>query len=297
MKPDAKTLPVAVAALIAIAAACARKEAHESPAAPPAPAAATAQEAEAATTRPVAAHAEAPHWSYEGESGPSNWSRLASDYAACAAGRSQSPIDIVAPAAGSIAELRSAFPPAELEIERHEHSADAIDNGHTIQVNYSRGDTLTVGDERFDLVQYHFHAPSEHTVAGKHWPMEMHLVHQSATGKLAVIGVLIEEGANNAAFEPIWSGLPEEKGVERHFENVAIHVDDLLPKERASYRYEGSLTTPPCSEDVEWFVMTTPVELSSAQIGAFTAIFEGNNRPTQPLHGRLVASDRLPDAR
>ena len=107
--------------------------------------------------------------------------------------------------------------------------ADAVNNGHTIQVNYTQGDTLTVGDASYESSQYPFHAPSEHTVRGKHSPMEMHLVHKSPSGALAVVGVLIEEGAHNPAFDPVWSNLPRSKGMESHLEHVKVDVDDLLP--------------------------------------------------------------------
>jgi len=209
-------------------------------------------------------------------------------------GRAQSPIDIVAPAhRGSPDATALKVAPASLRIVHHDHIADAVNNGHTVQVNYSDGDTLTVGGRAYQLVQYHFHAPSEHTVDGKHFPMEMHLVHTNAEGQLAVIGVLITEGAHNAAFDPIWADLPLSKDVEHHLEHVKVDVDALLPKARTTYRYEGSLTTPPCSEGVTWFVMTTPIALSKAQIGAFTALFHGNSRPVQPLNGRPVLSDEV----
>lgn len=238
----------------------------------------------------------APHWGYEGAEAPDSWGKLSPEFSACAAGRSQSPIDIGKTSSASLPELRAAFRPAELKIVHHEHAEDAINNGHTIQVNYRDGDGLAVGDARFELIQYHFHAPSEHTIGGKHYPMEMHVVLQSAAGKLAVIGVLIEEGAHNAAFDPVWSNLPKAKGVERHLEHVKVTVEDLLPTTRTSYRYEGSLTTPPCSEGVKWFVMTTPVQLSADQIAAFTALVKDNNRPVQPLNGRAVVTDPILEA-
>jgi carbonic anhydrase len=142
-------------------------------------------------------------------------------------------------------------------------------------------------------VQYHFHSPSEHTVKGQHHPMEMHLVHKSADNKLAVIGVFIDEGAHNAAFDPIWSNLPDTKGEEVHVENVMVDVNQLLPASMESYRYDGSLTTPPCSEGVKWIVMTTPIQMSAEQINAFRAIISGNNRPVQPLNSRVVETDRV----
>ena len=121
----------------------------------------------------------------------------------------------------------------------------------------------------------------------------MHLVHKASDGSLAVIGVFIEEGSHNAAFDPIWANLPSEKGVETHFEEVTVNVDDLLPASPTTFRYDGSLTTPPCSEGLKWFVMTQPIQLSSDQIGAFTALIQGNNRPVQPLNDRSIMTDRI----
>ena len=152
---------------------------------------------------------------------------------------------------------------------------------------------MTVSGRAHQLVQYHFHAPSEHTVNGLQFPMEMHLVHTNAEGQLAVIGVLIIEGPHNAAFDPIWANLPATKDVEHHLEHIKVDVDALLPSASTAYRYEGSLTMPPCSEGVKWFVMTTPIALSQVQIAAFTTLFHGNNRPVQPLNGRPAVSDTV----
>jgi carbonic anhydrase len=186
-----------------------------------------------------------------------------------------------------------AFPRTELKIAHHAHVADGINNGHTIQINLPGGDTLTIGSDTYALAQYHFHNPSEHTVSGRHSPMEMHLVHKSAAGALAVVGVLIDEGAHNSAFDPIWANLPNAKGIETHYPSTTVDVDALLPVIRTTYRYDGSLTTPPCSEGVKWILMTTPIHLSKAQITAFTQLIPDNNRPTQPLNGRRVVTDRI----
>jgi carbonic anhydrase len=167
----------------------------------------------------------APHWGYSGEAGPAAWGKLSPEFSACAAGRSQSPIDIGKTSSASLPELRAAFGPAELKIVHHEHVEDAVNNGHTIQVNYTDGDTLAVGDARYELVQYHFHAPSEHTVGGKRYPMEMHLVHKSAAGTLAVIGVLIEQGAHNAAFDPVCRTFPRRRESGSHL-STSRCVDD-----------------------------------------------------------------------
>jgi carbonic anhydrase len=244
-------------------------------------------------TRPVAPPPDATHWTYEGEKGPQFWGKLDPDFSLCAEGKSQSPIDIAKTSPASLPKLRAKFSPANLRIVHHEHLADEINNGHTIQVNYSEGDTITLGDVDYELIQFHFHAPSEHTVQGKQYPMEMHFVHKAPSGALAVIGVFIERGTHNAAFDTIWSNLPKQKGVESHYEHVQVNVDDLLPHSQRTYRYDGSLTTPPCSEGVKWLVMQSPIQLSAAQIWRFTSLIEGNNRPVQPLHHRVTAIDEI----
>jgi carbonic anhydrase len=255
-------------------------------------AAAAASPPPAQTTPADAAH-EAPHWSYEEAAGPAKWNTLDAGWKICGEGRNQSPIDIEKMAKSSSPASKEEFEPASLNITHHEHSADVINNGHTIQVNYAEGDTLRIGDRQFQLLQYHFHSPSEHTVGGRHYPMEMHLVHQSADGQLAVVGVFIEEGESNAAFDLIWSNLPKTKDLEYHLGNVKVDIGSLLPGDKTAYRYDGSLTTPPCSEGVRWIIMTTPIQLSPRQLAAFRAIIKDNNRPTQPLNGRAVVNDRI----
>ena len=244
-------------------------------------------------TRPVAPAAGDPEWHYEGANGPAQWGRLSPKFAACSDGRSQSPIDIANTTRGATTALRTQFAPAELRIAHHDHIADGINNGHTIQINYAGADALTLGDASYQLAQYHFHSPSEHTVAGKHFPMEMHMVHKSADSRLAVVAVFIAEGRHNKAFDPVWANLPAQKGIETHLSAVKVDVDQLIPAARTSYRYDGSLTTPPCSEGVRWIVMTTPIELSNEQVGAFTRLVKDNNRPVQPLNGRTVLTDAV----
>lgn len=257
------------------------------------PPAATPAAAPASSARPAVLAAEAPEWHYEGAEGPAYWGTLSPKFAACGEGRHQSPIDITDATPGATGELRTTFPPAELRIAHHEHIADGINNGHTIQINYPSAETLTLGGVVYQLTQYHFHSPSEHTVDGKHFPMEMHLVHKAADERLAVVGVFIAEGAHNRAFDPVWANLPAQKGIETHYPAVKVDVDALLPTARTSYRYDGSLTTPPCSEGVSWIVMTTPIELSSEQVAAFTRLIKDNNRPLQRLNGRTILTDAI----
>jgi carbonic anhydrase len=254
--------PFSLLAAIGIAAACA----HEHPAS-----------AEAAHD---GVHAEA-HWSYEGPTGPEHWGSLSPAFALCATGKSQSPIDIRDATSVDLPNLVFHYAPTPVEI---------VNNGHTVQVNYAAGSYVEVDGVRYDLVQFHFHAPSEHTIAGRFAAAEMHLVHKSATGALAVVGVLLEEGEHNARFDPVWNNLPGKPGAAQRFA-AEIDADDLLPADPRTYRYMGSLTTPPGTEDVHWNLMVEPVRLSKAQIAAFTKVYRGNNRPIQALNGRKVLQD------
>jgi carbonic anhydrase len=244
-------------------------------------------------TRAVSPPAGEVKWGYETADGPATWAKLAPKWAACSAGKSQSPIDIEKTRKADLPAFSAQFRPVELRIIHHEHMADVVNTGHSIQVNYTEGDKLKLGNAEFELLQFHFHSPSEHTLAGKHFPMEMHMVHKSAEGKLAVVGVFIEEGEAHPDFDPALAHLPKSKGIEFHMEHVKVDVNRLLPAQTTSYRYTGSLTTPPCSEQVQWIVMTKPIQFSAQQIAAFQKVMKGNNRPTQPLDGRAVATDSI----
>ena len=239
------------------------------------------------------AGAGAAHWDYDGDEGPSNWAQLSPEYSACAQGRSQSPIDLPSVGLGDPGAVASDFNPADFEAHPNEHLEQAFNNGHTIQVDFHNGDSLIIGEERFQLAQFHFYAPSEHTISGRSLPMEVHLVHRSESGALAVLGILVVEGEHNPAYDPIWKHLPREAGARHGLEELTIDLEDLLPKRRLAFRYLGSLTTPPCAEGVRWFVLAQPVALSAEQIATFTAIYDHNNRPTQPLYGRSLVLERL----
>ncbi len=218
------------------------------------------------------------HWSYEGETGPGHWGELSEKFEACSKGTSQSPINIEATATEGHGEVEFHYSPSRIKI---------LNNGHAVQVNYDKGSYIKVDGKRYDLLQFHFHSPSEHTVDGKHAAIEMHLVHKSKDGQLAVVGVLIEKGGSNGAYKDVWANLPEEEGHEK-VTKATVNAVKLLPAKKTYYTYSGSLTTPPCSENVAWFVMKTPVKLSGDQIKAFMEIMHGDNRPTQPLNGRKV---------
>ena len=234
---------------------------------------------------------ETPHWDYGGEHGPASWGELCPEFAACKSGHAQSPIDLTGvPEIGAPALITN-YVPAALQIVHHEHVADIVNNGHSVQVDYPESAELAVGDRRYKLLQFHFHSPSEHSVNGRSYPLEMHLVHKADDGKLAVIGVLFEEGPENEILAPLFDHLPTERGVRYHYDHVKVDVDALLPANRTAYRYEGSLTTPPCSEGVAWFVLANTMSLSPRQIEEFRAVMHGNNRPTQALHERSIVLD------
>jgi carbonic anhydrase len=231
--------------------------------------------------------AAAPHaqWSYAGDTGPARWGELDPAYALARTGRHQSPVDIdtsrVVRADG-----------AALETSYQDASIELLNNGHTVEDDYHGGGTLTVDGHAYRLAQFHFHSPSEHTVDGAHAPMEVHLVHKDADGALAVIGVLIREGRSHPDIARLWEHMPAEAGRSEAVEGVTVNAARLLPGSLASYRYSGSLTTPPCSEGVSWFVLQEPIEASAEQIAAFRAVIRDNNRPTQPLNARTITASR-----
>jgi carbonic anhydrase len=226
-----------------------------------------------------------PHWTYEGEEGPSHWGELDESYATCSVGKSQSPIDVLNPSEQDLTNISFHYQPSKLNI---------LNNGHTVQVNYDPGSYIELDNTRYDLVQFHYHAPSEHTIDGESFPSELHIVHRSADGNLAVVGILLKEGAENVAYQPFISNLPAEK-TDPKDTGVSINAIDLLPSSQTTFRYNGSLTTPPCTEGVNWLLMTTPVELSAQQLTALDSLFEGGtNRPVQPMNDRTLIEDTTP---
>ncbi len=222
-------------------------------------------------------HGGAPHWEYEGEMGPENWGK---QFPTCAAGKSQSPLNIVGPFEKSTVTLKPDYKPGVLKV---------INNGHTIQVNVAPGSTLKVGNESYELVQFHFHRPSEEQIDGKPMAMVTHMVHKSADGKLAVIGVLMRESAvQNRTLWSIWKNMPPKEGPEVEVAGVSINPATLLPESLAHYAYEGSLTTPPCTEGVKFFIMKSPIGIQREMIDSFP--FKMNARPVQPLNGRKIGA-------
>ena len=227
--------------------------------------------------------AEQAPWSYEGETGPAAWGRLSPDFALCETGTMQSPINLVGAVREPLPGPTFRYTAAPVEV---------ANLGHTLQVNYTPGNnTLILGDDTYELLQYHFHTPAEHLLRGEHFPMAAHLVHRSAAGELAVVGVLIREGAENAALRQVWSRLPTTAGEVSRDPSMPITPEALLPRDRTNYRYPGSLTTPPCTEGVRWIVMAEPIEMSRAQIAAVRNVIHTTNRPVQPLGARDLVLD------
>ncbi len=237
-----------------------------------------------------------PIFGYEGSIGPEFWADLNPEWAACGTGSSQSPIDIVAESVP-----RRNIP--DIEFDYSPTMISTVNNGHTVQFNYDVGSRIYLGDLEFDLLQFHFHSPSEHTFeGGAQFDAEMHLVHRSANGRLAVVAVLIQEGDENPAIADtrfLGQILPRAEGVSFAI-NETINIETLLPDDRRAYVFSGSLTTPPCSEGVLWMVLRQPIQASRKQISTlnealnnleFASSAGTNNRPTQPTNQRPIVLD------
>lgn len=216
------------------------------------------------------------HWGYEGDNGPEHWG---DNFPICGKGKKQSPLNIVGPFEKSKETLSVDYKEGPLKI---------LNNGHTIQVNVEPGSTLTIGKETFDLLQFHFHRPSEEQVEGKNAAMVAHFVHKSKEGKLAVIGVLLNEGKDNASIKTLWANLPPKEMEEYLPAKVMFNPAAMMPKELGFYNYEGSLTTPPCTEGVQFYILKAPVDISKGQLSKFP--FKLNARPVQSLNGRKISS-------
>jgi carbonic anhydrase len=230
----------------------------------------------AAQVAPAAAHTL--HWSYEGETGPHAWARLAPEFAKCGSGERQSPIDIRDGMQLDLEPITFEYRPSSFKV---------IDNGHTIQANVNGWNSMRVMGRRFRLVQFHFHKPSEEMIDGRQYEMVVHLVHKDSEGRLAVVAVLVDGGKPQPAIQTVLNNLPLEKGEEV---TGATNLDlaQLLPANRTYFTYMGSLTTPPCTEDVLWVVMKQPVQASADQLNLFSRIYPMNARPIQASSGRMI---------
>lgn len=220
-------------------------------------------------------------WSYRGKTGANFWGNLDPKFEACSLGQAQSPIDIESSANSDIGSLELNYQDTPLKI---------VNNGRTIRVDYQPGSYLTLDDRRYELLQFHFHQPSEHLISGQALDMEAHLVHKDwTTGNLVVLAVLMTEGKINLALDRVWNKIPFGNDNEE-VSDLIINASNLLPDSiDRYYRYQGSLTTPPCSEIVTWLILKQPVEISKLQIDRFLEIVGTNARPVQPLNNRILS--------
>ncbi len=222
------------------------------------------------------------HWGYDGAGAPENWGKLRPDYATCASGKRQSPIDIRDGIRVDLEAIKFDYKPTRFRI---------VDNGHTVQVTVGEGSTLHVMGKRYELVQFHFHKPSEERVNGRPFDMVIHFVHRDYDGNLAVVAVLLESGAENPQIQTLWNNMPLEQSQELTPADV-LEPAKLLPENRAYWTYMGSLTTPPCSENVLWMVMKQAMPVSAEQIAIFGRLYKNNARPVQAANGRLIKGSR-----
>ena len=238
----------------------------------------SAQKAAVATALLPPAPRHSTTWSYEGETGPANWGRINADWAKCGAGTRQSPIDL---RDGMKVDLE------QIAFDYHPSAFTVTDTGHTIEVAVGMGNFITVQNRTYELVQFHFHRPSEERINGKGTEMVVHLEHKDAEGHLAIIAVLLERGAANALIQTVWNNLPLEKN-DTVTPSVVVDVNAILPARREYFTFMGSMTTPPCSEGVLWLVMKQPMPASAPQMALFSRLYPLNARPSQASGGRVI---------
>lgn len=232
--------------------------------------------------KPETADEHAIHWGYAGPSGPDHWGELAPENISCKIGKNQSPIDLRDNAAVGTTGL------PQLDVVYQDVPLRVLNNGHTVQVNYPLGSYIKVGDHRYELMQFHFHTPSEHKKEGFNYPMEMHLVHKDGDGNLAVMGILFQEGEENESLNSLLSHLPRDVGKQHFYQNASLNPASFIPGDTEFYKYSGSLTTPPCSEGVYWMVFKQPIQASAEQIQKMNDLMGDNSRPFQPKNARAV---------
>jgi carbonic anhydrase len=228
------------------------------------------------------------HWGYEGHEGPEHWADLSEDFAACRDGTQQSPIDLTSAVPIENVGFERRLGEMVLTADQRATVMDIIDNGHTIQVTNNAPMSIDLDGTVYELVQYHFHAPSEHTIDGDYFPLEIHFVHKSVENELVVFGLLIEEGERALMIDPVIAALPAGPGDARHLEDLQLGMSELGELPKSYYRYHGSLTTPPCSEGVEWIVFSETRDISADQLAALESHLRNNNRPVQPLGERVL---------
>lgn len=227
---------------------------------------------------------ESPHleWGYTGPTGPDHWAELSQEYGVCARGQQESPIDLRQAVAADLGRLATHWRPLPLRV---------VDTGHALQVDSPAGSDMSLAGRSYVLAQFHIHHPSEHLLNGRRFPLEIHFVHRGQGGVLGVVGVFVEEGRTNPELQRVLDARPAGHGQTRAVAGGVVNIAALLPG-GAFHRYEGSLTTPPCSENVDWVVMARPIQASAAQIAAFERVYPFNARPLQALNRRFLLRSR-----
>ncbi len=227
------------------------------------------------------AHGGEAHWAYEGETGPQAWGKLKPDFNICAIGKRQSPINIEDgnTLQGPAEPVQFAYAPS---------NGTVVNNGHTIQVDVQGENAITVRGSTYRLLQFHFHTPSEEQINSRRFPMVAHLVHKNNEGQLAVVAVLLDEGTASPFIDKVWTYMPLDANDRVRMPHGLLNLSELLPTDQRYYQFMGSLTTPPCSENVLWIVMKQPVTISRGQHRLFTQIYPNNARPVQAVNGRVV---------
>ncbi|MBF0541573.1 MAG: carbonic anhydrase family protein [Nitrospirae bacterium] len=217
-------------------------------------------------------------WGYSGAGSPENWGKLDKSFSICSEGKNQSPVNLTAFVKTAIKNIYFNY---------NTYAAEILNNGHAIEVNYSNGSTITVDKTTFELKKIIFHAPSENTVEGRSYPMEAQLIHSDKHGNIAIIAVLLTEGSENEFIKTLWTQLPKKSG-EKNSLAERLNVNNMLPMDRHYFRFSGSLTTPPCTEGVRWFIFKNAITISKEQIKTFTDVMHDNNRPVQQINGRVI---------
>jgi len=220
------------------------------------------------------------HWGYTGHNSPESWGNLSPKYTMCSAGKNQSPINITSSLDADLAPIDFHYATSPKSI---------VNNGHTVQVNVKDGSYMSIDGIDYKLLQFHFHTPSENNVDGKSFPLEAHFVHADKNNNLAVVAVMFELGEKNSQLAELWKKMPMHTDAKNNLTVEAKDINKLLPKAKDYYRFNGSLTTPPCSEGVKWLVLSTPVSISKAQVEKFSHAVHGtNNRPLQDINARVI---------
>ncbi|PAF52299.1 carbonic anhydrase family protein [Helicobacter sp. 13S00477-4] len=218
-------------------------------------------------------------WSYDGKNGPKNWGKIADEYISCEIGQYQSPIDI-----DRHIEIKN---PKEIIFKYGKNVKSATDNGHTIQLDYNPGNYVKINNDTYELLQLHFHSPAENLIQGKQYPLSMHIVHKNKEGKLLVIGIKFKVGKTNKILSPIWEKMPKKPGEITYPKD--FDLSKLIPEKVGYYHFNGSLTTPPCTEGVSWFVLKETLEISKNQLQKIQSLMQyPNNRPIQPKNNRII---------